>query len=258
MARTPASRDGSSWSGGTRYGMCAALIFCFDRVSRLLIAASSTRKARAISAIVSPPSSRRVSATWASRASAGWQHVKISRSRSSGTVLTVSGSTGSSSKGPSMAAACACRASRVDSRRSRSMARFFAVVVSHAPGFGGGPDCGHRDSASRNASWATSSASSMSPNRRTNAATTRPYSSRNTCSTVVSVEGDPRSAGSAREAGVDTRRVRRRPGRAGPRPCPGRRPSRAGPARWPRRGRRPRRPRTRLSAPWTRRRDRRW
>ena len=81
------------------------------------------------------------------------------------------------------------------------MARFFAVVVSHAPGFGGGPDCGHRDTASTNASWATSSASSMSPNRRTSAATTRPYSSRNTCSTVVSVEGGPRSAGSAREVG---------------------------------------------------------
>ena len=69
------------------------------------------------------------------------------------------------------------------------MARFLAVVVSQAPGLGGRPDRGHRDTASTNASWATSSASSMSPNRRTSAATTRPYSSRKTWSTVVSVEG---------------------------------------------------------------------
>ena len=70
--------------------MRAALILALDRVSRLAIAASSTRKARAISSVVSPPSRRRVSATWASRARAGWQQVKISRSRSSATPLTPS------------------------------------------------------------------------------------------------------------------------------------------------------------------------
>ena len=42
-----------------------------------------TRKARAISAVVSPASVRRVSATRASSDRAGWQQVKISRSRSS-------------------------------------------------------------------------------------------------------------------------------------------------------------------------------
>ena len=46
--------------------------------------ASGTRKARAISSVVSPPSVRNVSATWASSASAGWQQVKTSSSRSSG------------------------------------------------------------------------------------------------------------------------------------------------------------------------------
>jgi hypothetical protein len=35
--------------------------------------ASGTRKARAISSVLSPPSVRSVSATWASSASAGWQ-----------------------------------------------------------------------------------------------------------------------------------------------------------------------------------------
>src|SRR5579863_2581169 len=48
---------------------------------------SATRNARAISAVLSPPSSRSVSATWALVASAGWQQVKISRSRSSGTLV---------------------------------------------------------------------------------------------------------------------------------------------------------------------------
>ena len=62
--------------GGTRKGMPAARILCFARTSRLAIVASGTRNARAISSVPSPPSVRRVSATWASSASAGWQQVK--------------------------------------------------------------------------------------------------------------------------------------------------------------------------------------
>ena len=45
---------------------------------------SAVRKARAISAVLSPASVRSVSATRAGNGSAGWQQVKISRSRSSG------------------------------------------------------------------------------------------------------------------------------------------------------------------------------
>ena len=45
--------------------------------------APGTRKARAISSVVRPPSSRSVSATRASVASTGWQAMNISRSRSS-------------------------------------------------------------------------------------------------------------------------------------------------------------------------------
>jgi hypothetical protein len=63
--------------------MRAALILAFARVIRCPIAVSCTRKARAISGTVSPPTMRRVSATRDSIASAGWQQVKISRSRSS-------------------------------------------------------------------------------------------------------------------------------------------------------------------------------
>ena len=44
------------------------------------------RKACAISSVVRPHTSRSVSATWASGVNAGWQHVKISRRRSSSTV----------------------------------------------------------------------------------------------------------------------------------------------------------------------------
>ena len=58
------------------------------RVSRLAIVASGTRNALAISAVVSPASVRKVSATRASSVSAGWQHVNISRSRSSLTPLS--------------------------------------------------------------------------------------------------------------------------------------------------------------------------
>jgi hypothetical protein len=50
---------------------------------RCAIVGSGTRKARAISAVVRPPSSRSVSATRASVDSTGWQAVKIRRSRSS-------------------------------------------------------------------------------------------------------------------------------------------------------------------------------
>ena len=68
--------------------MPAALILCFARTSRCAIVGSGTRKARAISAVVRPPSVRSVSATCASVASAGWQHVKMSSSRSSGKVVS--------------------------------------------------------------------------------------------------------------------------------------------------------------------------
>ena len=55
--------------------MCAALIFCFERVIRCAMVVSGTKKAAAISATVRPPSSRRVRATRFSGASAGWQQV---------------------------------------------------------------------------------------------------------------------------------------------------------------------------------------
>ena len=100
---------------GTRYGMPASRIFVFARLMRWAIVVSGTTKARAISPVVSPPSSRSVRANRAGGASAGWQQVKIRRRRSSCTAMTSSGSACWNS-----CAAWAWRSSRVASRRNRS------------------------------------------------------------------------------------------------------------------------------------------
>ena len=110
--------------------MPAARIFRFARTRRCAIAGSATRNACAISVVVRPPTSRRVSATRLSEASAGWQHVKTRASRSSGIALTSSSSTGSSCRRPMSSAFCW----KTFSRRIRSIARFRAVVTIQAPG----------------------------------------------------------------------------------------------------------------------------
>src|SRR5512132_3502616 len=136
---------------------------------------SATRNARATWVVDRPPSSRRVSATCAWVESAGWQQVKMSRSRSSGTAPWSSAMSGSWSPGQS--AATSPRSSRPrDSRRSRSMARLRAVVVIQPPGLGGRPSAGHLSRATANASWTASSARSMSPTTRIRVATDRPDS----------------------------------------------------------------------------------
>src|SRR6185503_15832914 len=61
--RTASRRSGSSSGGGTRYGIRASRIFRFARTSRCARVGSGTRKARAISGVVSPPRVRSVSAT---------------------------------------------------------------------------------------------------------------------------------------------------------------------------------------------------
>ena len=142
--------------------MPAALILALARVSRRFIVSAGTRKARAISSVVSPATARSVSATCASMASAGWQHMKISSSRSSG----IGGPAMASSPGSSVVGSGASRgsfAASTRSRRSRSMARRRAVVTSQAPGLSGTPPDGHRCAATANASAAASSARSKSP-----------------------------------------------------------------------------------------------
>ena len=122
--------------------MPASRIFRFARTSRWAIVGSGTRKARAISGVVRPPRVRSVSATRASIASAGWQHVKISRSRSSGMPLTSSSLPPSASRRASFSRVSVLRR-RFASRRRRSIARRLAVVVIHAPGLSGTPSRGH-------------------------------------------------------------------------------------------------------------------
>ena len=112
--------------------MPASRILRFARDSRRFIVSSATRKARAISSVVSPPSARNVSAIWASIPSAGWQQVKISSSRSSGKVVSsITSCTGSGTSSKRVFSAS------TRSRRSRSIARLRAVRVSQAPGLGG-------------------------------------------------------------------------------------------------------------------------
>ena len=51
-------------------------MLCFARLIRCAIVASGTRKAFAISAVVRPPTARKVSAIAEAAVSAGWQHMK--------------------------------------------------------------------------------------------------------------------------------------------------------------------------------------
>jgi hypothetical protein len=124
--------------------MRAAAIFRFARVSRAAIVGSLTRKACATSGVATPQTSRSVSATWASRPSAGWQQTKTSRSRSSG---NSSGSPASPSSSPSRSTSRGSFASSVRERRSRLSAVRFATVTSHAAGRSGTPSRGQVRSA---------------------------------------------------------------------------------------------------------------
>src|SRR6266508_5581838 len=157
--------------------MRAALILRLARARRCAIAGSVTKNDRATSFVERPPSSRKVSPTCAFVASAGWQQVKMRRSRSSCTGPASSRMPGSPLPGASTAASLSSSRLR-DSRRRRSMARLRAVVVIQPPGLGGSPPRGHLRKAMANASCTASSARSMSPKARMRAATDRPDSSR--------------------------------------------------------------------------------
>ena len=176
-----------------RYGMPASRILRLALTSRWARVDSGTRKARAISGVLKPPSVRRVSATRPSIGRAGWQQVKISRSRSSGIAMSASvcrrSATGDDrprvrprSRSHRAPARRSCRRSRLR-RRSRSIARFLAVVVIHCAGVRGHAPLGQISRAAMKASWTASSARSKSPRTRIRVATARPCSSRNRRST---------------------------------------------------------------------------
>src|SRR5918994_1982622 len=163
--------------------MAASRILRLARTSRWAMVASGSMKAWAISGVDSPPRVRRVRATLASGDRAGWQQVKISRSRSSAMVcISVSWPRAASSR-----ARVARRSASPRSRRSRSMALLRAVVMIQAPGRSGTPALGQCWIATRKASWTASSARSKSPRTRMRVATACPDSSRNTRSTSARV-----------------------------------------------------------------------
>src|SRR5215218_7875080 len=191
---TEGRRSSSSAPRGTSNGTLASRSVRFARTSRCAIVDSEARKAMAISVVVSPPSSRRVSATRASRESSGWQQVKISASRSSPISSSAAASKSERSIANSAPVSWATSSrlrSYVFSRRIRSIARFFAVAISQAPGLSGTPASGHFSIAATSASCAMSSARPTSPTIRARPAIRRADSIRQTASIarVASVTG---------------------------------------------------------------------
>src|SRR5215213_4458935 len=174
---TPPSRSRRSPADGSSNGTPAAAIVFLPRVMRACTVGTDTRNARAISSLDRPPTTRRVSATRASRESTGWQLTNIS-ARTSSSIL--SGSISSSTAGS--AASRAYLSWRAVRRRIASIARRRAVAISQPTGLAGEAS-GHDTSASATASWAASSASPKSPVNRVSAATIRADSIRQTAST---------------------------------------------------------------------------
>src|SRR5215467_14210831 len=170
--RTSLSLGLSSSAAGTRYGTFRSTILRFPLTILLASVSSGTVNARAISSVVKPTTARRVRAIWASRASTGWQQVKMRFSRSS------------ASRGASVVrAATRWSFSRnFASRRSLSSPLRLAVVSSQEEALSGTPSRGQCSSASTIASDTSSSARSRSPRRRTRLAVSRPASSRKTLS----------------------------------------------------------------------------
>ena len=127
---------------------------CLARPMRLAMVASGTRNARAISAVVSPPTARSVSASWEGTGSTGWQHIS-SRARES------SCPGGAWSDG-SRAATAASRRRRARTLRHSSTTARLAAVTSHDRGLLGTPSVGQCFAAATRASWTASSQTAKS------------------------------------------------------------------------------------------------
>src|SRR6266567_845879 len=185
---TDASRSANSGPAGTSNGIRCSARVRLARTIRWAMVGSAARKARAISSVVRPPSSRNVRATRPAVGRIGWQEMKISRSRSSPTSLSSSSMASSISlvsgwDSRSRAMTSCLRSSR-SARLRWSMARRLAMAISQAPGLSGTPDVGHRSSAATSASCANSSARPTSRTIRVSPAMTRPDSSFQTASIV--------------------------------------------------------------------------
>ena len=174
---------------------------CLARVILRIMVASGTKKARATSAVVSPPIARSVSAICDAGDKAGWQHMKSRISVSSESAAGRSAGGASQSSGSACWAIASSRRWRACSRRSRSMSRRDATVMSQARGLPGRPLPGHCAAAEIRASCTASSARSKCPYRRTRAPRTCGASCCSRSSTSRSDMGD-QSSSSARESTI--------------------------------------------------------
>ena len=130
-----AAASGSSASAGTRYGIRASRILPFARTSRCAMVGSGTRNARAISAVVRPPSSRSVSATCARR-----RERRVAAGEDQAQPVVAHGALlGRLVARRAAAPPARARSSRDASRRRRSIARLRAVVMIQPAGLGGQP-----------------------------------------------------------------------------------------------------------------------
>src|SRR3954470_10744357 len=160
---TDARRAARSAPRGTSKVNPAFAIAFFARTIRCAIAASLDRKTRAISSVVRPPTTLRVTAARASGDSMGWQAVKMRPSSSSPRSSFMAASIASAAPSrvsSSVRAISWCLRSRILSRRKASTARRLATAISQAPGLAGTPVLGHSDRATTSASCASSSARS--------------------------------------------------------------------------------------------------
>ncbi len=125
-------------------------MLCLARLIRWAIVASGTRNARAISAVVKPPTARNVNAIAEAGVNAGWQHMKrrTSVSSSCGAVSMAVGSV----LWAASSATSLSRWRRADSLRMWSAIRRKATCVSHARGLSGRPSRGHCIAAASDAS----------------------------------------------------------------------------------------------------------
>jgi hypothetical protein len=150
---TAVSRAARSSGGGIVNCAPLSRIRCLARLIRWPTVASGTSSARAISAVVSPPTARSVSATWETGVNAGWQQSSNRVSSSSPRAGAGSGSRHTASS----------RRRRAVSLRSNSMRRRAATVISQFFGLSGTPSTGHCCAAASSASCTASSQVSKSP-----------------------------------------------------------------------------------------------
>ena len=188
---TGARRPGRSPGSGTPSRMPASRIFRFARTIRCATAGSGSNNSRAIDAVGSPHTTRKVSITRDAGSSAGWQHANSSASWSSPATALRSGSAAAHPR----AAWCSFRA-RALSRRRWSSARRRATATTQPPGLAGRPSRGHCSTAAAHASCAQSSASDRSPESRATAAAAGHHAERSARSmSPVSAAPSPSPAG---------------------------------------------------------------